>query len=123
MISRKKYIYIFSKKRATKTHIKSHDGAPQLKSVYKPLYPLFSYYRVISYLYHSYIYLPTIVFHSATFLATEYPAPHPAGGFLNPKLNAVYHMDSSVQVGSRATYWDEQRRFFMYYQAWFSHAG
>ena len=32
-------------------------------------------------------------------------------------------MDSSVQVGSRATYWDEQRRFFMYYQAWFSHAG
>lgn len=37
---------------------------------------------------------------------------------MNPKLNAVYHMDSSVQVGSRATYWDEQRRFFMYYQAW-----
>lgn len=42
---------------------------------------------------------------------------HIRGGFLNPKLNAVYHMDSSVQVGSRATYWDEQRRFFMYYQA------
>lgn len=59
------------------------------------------------------------------------------GGFLNSKLNTVYYVDSSVQVGGRfegkrlgvkglwftkvtgfrSTYWDDQRRFFMYYQA------
>lgn len=56
------------------------------------------------------------------------------GGFLNSKLNTVYYVDSSVQVGEevsfgvkglwfakvtgfRSTYWDDQRRFFMYYQA------
>eukprot|EP00913_Durusdinium_trenchii_P035422 g33148.t1 len=39
------------------------------------------------------------------------------GGFLNPKLNTVYLMDAALQVGARATYWDDQRRFFMYYQA------
>ncbi|CAJ1364972.1 unnamed protein product [Effrenium voratum] len=39
------------------------------------------------------------------------------GGFHTPELNAVYFLDSSLQIGSRATYWDERRRFFMYYQA------
>ena len=42
---------------------------------------------------------------------------HIRGGFLNSKLNTVYYVDSSVQVGFRSTYWDDQRRFFMYYQA------
>ena len=55
---------------------------------------------------------------------------------MNSKLNTVYYVDSSVQVGAdeenfgvkggglwfevtgfRSTYWDDQRRFFMYYQA------
>ncbi|CAJ1460127.1 unnamed protein product [Effrenium voratum] len=56
-------------------------------------------------------------FQSAFNLTLNLAAAEQAGGFHTPELNAVYFLDSSLQIGSRATYWDERRRFFMYYQA------
>eukprot|EP00439_Symbiodinium_sp_Y106_P080726 s461_g19.t1 len=42
---------------------------------------------------------------------------HVKGGFKNPSLNTVFYLDPHLQIGSRATYWDDSRRWFMYYQA------
>merc|ERR1719326_1778125 len=38
-------------------------------------------------------------------------------GFHTQSLNTTFHIDKSIPIGNRVSYWDQERRYFMYYQA------